>query len=118
MHLSPTRLQRGASLVVAALAILYEWNVCAMELGTIRAPVMPIRAYLGDQTFDGETIRLMGIVFEMALWSFGPTVGCDDSVRAALAHNIIALAQAGERDPERLCEAAVSAAPTIQPDMG
>jgi hypothetical protein len=34
---------------------------------------MPIRAYLNGQTFDGETIRLIGIAFEMALGSFGAT---------------------------------------------
>jgi hypothetical protein len=44
---------------------------------------MAIRAYLEGQTFDGETIRLMGIAFEMALGSFGATPGCDDPVRAA-----------------------------------
>jgi hypothetical protein len=46
---------------------------------------MPIRAYLEGQTFDGETIRLVGIAFETALGSFGATLGCDDPVRAALA---------------------------------
>jgi hypothetical protein len=30
---------------------------------------MPIRAYLDGHKFDGETIRLMGIAFEMALAS-------------------------------------------------
>jgi hypothetical protein len=70
---------------------------------------MSIRAYLDGQTFDGETIRLMGIAFEMALASFGGTPGCDDPVRAALAHNIIAFAKAGDPDPERLCEAALQA---------
>jgi hypothetical protein len=70
---------------------------------------MPIRVYLAGQTFDGETTRLMGIAFETALGSFGATLGCDDPVRAALAHNIIALAQAGERDAERLCDAALKA---------
>jgi hypothetical protein len=65
---------------------------------------MAIRAYLERQTFDGETIRLMGIAFEMALGSFSATPGFDDPVRAALAHKIIALAKAGDRDPERLCE--------------
>jgi hypothetical protein len=68
---------------------------------------MSIRAYLDGQTFDGETIRLMGIAFEMALASFGGTPGCDDPVRAALAHNIFA--KAGDPDPERLCEAALQA---------
>jgi hypothetical protein len=66
---------------------------------------MPIRAFLDGQKFDGETIRLMGIAFEMALWSLGNIriPGFDDPLRAALAHTIIALAEAGERDPERLC---------------
>jgi hypothetical protein len=56
-----------------------------MELARNRSPLMPIRAYLEGQTFDGETIRLVGIAFETALGSFGATLGCDDPVRAALA---------------------------------
>jgi hypothetical protein len=48
---------------------------------------MPIRAHLDGQTFDAETIRVMGLAFEMAL-----------------ARRIMDLAKAGERDPERLCE--------------
>jgi hypothetical protein len=79
---------------------------------------MPIRAYLEGQTLDGETIRLVGIAFETALGSFGATLGCDDPVRAALARNIIALAQAGERDPERLCEAALKAVRSPDPLAG
>ena len=69
---------------------------------------MPIRAYLDGQWFDGGhrfddvKIRLMGIAFEMALASLGATRCHDDPVRAALAHT------AGERDAERLCEAALS----------
>jgi hypothetical protein len=60
---------------------------------------MPIRAWLDGHKFDGETIRLMGIAFEMALWSLDPIPGIDDPTRAALAHEIIALAQTGERVP-------------------
>jgi hypothetical protein len=60
---------------------------------------MAIRAHLDGQTFDGATIRLVGIAFEMALGSFSAALGYDDPIRAALAHNIIALAKAGERDP-------------------
>jgi hypothetical protein len=70
---------------------------------------MPIRAYLDGQKFDGETIRLMGIAFELALASLGPSRDHDDPVRSALARNIIALAQAGEHDPERLCDSALRA---------
>jgi hypothetical protein len=70
---------------------------------------MPIRAYLDGQKFDGETIRQMGVAFEMALAALRATPDCNDPIRAALAQRIIALAQAGERDPERLCEGALRA---------
>ena len=70
---------------------------------------MSIRAYLEGHRFDDETTRLMGIAFEMALGSFGATPGSDDPIREALAHKIIAQAQAGERDPEHLCEATLKA---------
>jgi hypothetical protein len=75
---------------------------------------MSIRAYLDGQKFDGETIRLMGIAFEMALASFGATLDHDDPIRPALAQRIIALAQAGERDVERLCEGALLGASPMQ----
>ena len=68
---------------------------------------MSIRDYLDRTQFDGETIRQMGIAFEIALASLGATPGCDDPIRTALAQRIIVLAQAGERDPERLCEGAL-----------
>jgi hypothetical protein len=70
---------------------------------------MPIRAFLDGHSFDGETIRLMGIAFETGLASLGYTLGSDDPIRAALARKIIVLAEAGERDPERLCDAALKA---------
>jgi hypothetical protein len=70
---------------------------------------MPIRAYLDGQNFDGETIRRMGIAFEIALASLGATLDSDDPVRAELARRIIAVVEAGERDPERLCEGALKA---------
>jgi hypothetical protein len=70
---------------------------------------MPMRAYLDGHKFDEETIRLIGIAFEMAVGSLGATPGHDDPIRVALAHKIIAQVQAGERDVERLCEAALKA---------
>jgi hypothetical protein len=82
-----------------------------MELRAQSEPLlllsMPIRAYLDGHTFDGETIRQMGIAFEMALASLGSTPGCDDPIRTSLAQGIIVLAQVDERDPERLCEGAL-----------
>jgi hypothetical protein len=73
----------------------------------VRALDMPIGAYLDDGVFDPETIRLMGIAFEMALASLCSTPGYTDPVREAVARRIIELAKAGERDPERLCEGAL-----------
>jgi hypothetical protein len=79
---------------------------------------MPIRAYLeGGHSFDGETIRQMGIAFEMALAALGPTRRCDDLVREALARNIIALAEAGERNLDRLWGDALKAL-SLDPDLG
>jgi hypothetical protein len=36
------------------------------------------------------------------------TGDCDDGVKQAIAAKIIALAKAGERDPDRLCEQAAN----------
>ena len=71
---------------------LFDANFRAMELEAQSGPLfasMPIRAYLDGQKFDGETIRQMGIAFEMALASLGATPGCDDPIRRALAQRII-----------------------------
>jgi hypothetical protein len=78
-------------------------------MGLARAHNMPIRVYLEGQRFDAETIRLMGIAFEIALASLDVPPNPDNPIRAALAHNIIALAKAGEHDPERLCDGALRA---------
>jgi hypothetical protein len=64
---------------------------------------MPIRTLLDGHRFDGETVHLMGIAFEMALASFRPVPDHADPVREAIARKIIELAKAGGRDPERLC---------------
>ena len=76
---------------------------------------MPIRSHLGGQHFDPETIRLMGIAFEMALVSLQRTDGSINPTRAAVAQKIIELAKAGERDPERLCEGALKATQPVIP---
>ena len=70
---------------------------------------MPIRAYLEGFRFDPETVRLMGIAYEMALVALQRTGGNVNLTRDTLAQKIIELAKAGERDPERLCEAALQA---------
>jgi hypothetical protein len=89
-----------------------------MQLERIRvalAASMPLRPYLDGLKFDGDTTRQMGIAFEMALASLGATPGCDDPIRAALAQRIIALAKAGERDAERLCDGALRAVSPVAP---
>jgi hypothetical protein len=69
---------------------------------------MPIRQYLGSHGFDPETTRLMGIALETACQALR-SQGVDDPPREAPATAIIGLARAGERNPDRLCDAAVEA---------
>ena len=76
---------------------------------------MPIRSYLDGHRFDPETVRLMGIAFEMAIVSLQRTDGSINPTRAAVAQKIIELAKAGERDPERLCEGALKATQPVIP---
>jgi hypothetical protein len=61
---------------------------------------MPIKAYLNGVRFEPETIRLMGIAFEMALVVLQRTDGIANPTREAVAQKIIELAKAGKRDPE------------------
>ena len=66
---------------------------------------MPIKTFLGGHRFDDETVRLMGLAFEMALAALRHD--CPDPLREALAGKIIELGKVGERDPERLCDDAL-----------
>jgi hypothetical protein len=64
---------------------------------------MPIRPHLDGHKFDPETIRVMGLAFEMALIALR-LADRADLANEVVAQKIIALAKAGERDPERLCD--------------
>src|SRR5262249_6171256 len=64
---------------------------------------MPIAPFLGDQKFDPETKRIMGVAFEMAR----AAIGCPSGADAIIAKRIIELAKAGERNTERLSEFAL-----------
>jgi len=64
---------------------------------------MPIRPHLDGQKFDPETIRVMGLAYEMALVALR-LADRGDLANEVLAHRIMDLAKGGERDPERLCE--------------
>ena len=62
-----------------------------------------IQPHLDGHKFDSETIRVMGLAFEMALVAL--RLGDrGDIANEVLARRIMDLAKAGERDPERLCE--------------
>jgi hypothetical protein len=68
---------------------------------------MPITPYLNGQKFDPETKRILGLAFEMTCTAL--QIGdCDDGVNQAIADKIIDLAKAGTRNPDALCEQALS----------
>jgi hypothetical protein len=70
---------------------------------------MPIRSHLNGQRFDPETIRVMGLAYEMAVAALQRTDGTVNPTRETVAQKIFDLAKAGERDPERLCDGALKA---------
>ena len=65
---------------------------------------MPMRFHLNGQRFDPETIRLMGLAYEITLISLR-LVDRGDITNDVVARKLIELAKAGERDPERMCDA-------------
>jgi hypothetical protein len=67
---------------------------------------MPIKPFLNGERFDPETTRVLGVSFEMVCVGLR-TGDCDDDVKQAIANKIIALAKAGERNPDLLCEQAL-----------
>lgn len=76
---------------------------------------MPIRPHLNGQKFDPETIRVMGLAYEMARVALQLS-DRGDLANEVLARKIIDLAKAGERDPERLCDGVIKefrAAPPV-----
>ena len=75
---------------------------------------MPIRQYLEGDRFDAETVRLMGVAFAMAVVTLQQRRRIDP-LRDSVAHKIIELAKAGERDPERLCDGALKATQPMAP---
>jgi len=64
---------------------------------------MPITPFLNGENFDSETTRVVGVALEMACLGLR-TGDCADDVKQAIANKIIALAKAGERNPDVLCE--------------
>ena len=67
---------------------------------------MPITPFLDGHRFDRESKRVLGVAFEMLCIALR-TGDCDDGVKQAIATKLIALAKAGERNPDILCEEAL-----------
>jgi hypothetical protein len=67
---------------------------------------MPIGPYLDGYRFDDETIRVMGIAFEMARAALR-VADREELLNEVMANRIIELAKAGERDADVLCEGAL-----------
>jgi hypothetical protein len=68
---------------------------------------MSITPFLGDQKFDPETMRIMGVAFEMARAAVKRDRG-GLYANHSIAKRIIELAKDGERNPDVLCEQALS----------
>jgi hypothetical protein len=68
---------------------------------------LPFREYLDGHRFDARTVELMSIAYEMArsaIW----LRGANGEVGAHLAGKIMEKVRAGERAPDRLCDAALA----------
>ena len=73
----------------------------------VKRPVMPIRVFLKvPHSFDDEAIRVMGVAFECARSAVR-----DHGFDEVIAGKIIELAQAGERDVDKLCNFSVKGLP-------
>jgi hypothetical protein len=68
---------------------------------------MPIRQYLNGERFDPESLRSIGLAFEVARAALH-IQGRGDAADKLIAEQILELAKAGEHDPERLSEYALA----------
>ena len=64
---------------------------------------MPITPFLNGERFDLETQRVLSVALEMVCVTLR-TGDCDDGVKQSIATKLIALAKAGELNPDTLCE--------------
>jgi hypothetical protein len=72
-----------------------------------------ITPFLNGERFDSETQRVLSVALEMVCVTLR-TGDCDDGVKQAIATKLIALAKAGERNPDILCEEALKEIRTPQ----
>jgi hypothetical protein len=68
---------------------------------------MPIGQYLNGERFDPESLRIIGLAFEVARAALH-IQGRGDAADKLIAEQVLELAKAGERDPERLSEYALA----------
>jgi hypothetical protein len=68
---------------------------------------MPITPFLGSRVFGPEAVTAMGIAFEKACQQLGLSLR-PDAATETVANVIIELAEAGERDAERLYQATLA----------
>ena len=71
---------------------------------TFRRGCSYITPYLDDLDVDPETERVLRVALEMTRTALGLT---DHHANGIIAKQLIELAEAGERDPDRLCEGAL-----------
>ena len=60
---------------------------------------MPITPFLDGERCDPETTRVLGVALEMVCIALR-TGDCDDDIKQAITKKLIALAKAGERNPD------------------
>ena len=77
-----------------------------VALPPVRERIMPITPFLDGLKFDPEAKRVMGVAFEMARIALR-LADRGDVASEIMAKRIIKLAEAGERNPDLLCEIAV-----------
>jgi hypothetical protein len=80
-------------------------NECQAPSATIGDTPTPIAHFLdGGNDLDPEIKRVMGVAFEMTLATLR-LADRRDLANEVIVRRIIALANAGERNPDLLCEA-------------
>jgi hypothetical protein len=65
---------------------------------------MSITPYLSGFSVDSETKRVLGVAFEMTCVALRLAGRGGDLAHEVIARRMIELAQAGERNPDALCE--------------
>jgi hypothetical protein len=67
---------------------------------------MPIRQFIGDASFEPQTVIGMTTAFNQALGAL-QLVDRTDPIAEMVARKIIEIARRGERDPKRICPLAM-----------